>query len=283
MDPSDLQAAIALSIAKMKAKRELAQQQQASNPTSSTTNIPQSPTSASPTLADILKARRSKEDLPVSSLPAPQTQSPPTSAKNVWKPPPKDANLPLPINFKPPAVNSYKHAIEPVVWTPRNKVASNQNTPPNSTNIVPTNTSPQNTDTPPPTTQTFAYTDSGLEERRASHILIAIPLHSTWAQKRTARLKAEEIASIVKADPTHFNDYVLKYSEDQDTVREQGDLGYIAKGSMSPAFDTVLFGMKVGNVSDVVGTDFGFHIIKLVDIKTPEQAHPMNGSRKWQV
>ena len=58
-----------------------------------------------------------------------------------------------------------------------------------------------------------------------------------------------------------------KYSEDPGSKDHGGDLGYFSRGDMVPAFDKVVFALDVGQTSDIVTTDFGYHIIQLQEKK----------------
>ncbi|MEJ2721372.1 MAG: peptidylprolyl isomerase, partial [bacterium] len=87
---------------------------------------------------------------------------------------------------------------------------------------------------------------------RVSHILVDTPE------------KAEEVKSLLGSKS--FAYLVRKYSIDKH-ARAGGDLGYLSKGNMLPEFEDVVFKMKVGDVSDVVESEFGYHIIKVTDIR----------------
>src|SRR5690606_32272225 len=59
-------------------------------------------------------------------------------------------------------------------------------------------------------------------------------------------------------------------SQDSGSAASGGDLGYFARGAMVPEFEQTVFSMKNGEISDVVESEFGFHIIQLMDVKQPE-------------
>jgi peptidyl-prolyl cis-trans isomerase D len=88
-----------------------------------------------------------------------------------------------------------------------------------------------------------------------------------FVEKDKARKKAEEILSQVKKDPNKFAELAKQYSQDPGSAKNGGDLGYFPRGVMVKPFEDTAFRMKVGQVSDLVESDFGYHIIKLTGIK----------------
>jgi peptidyl-prolyl cis-trans isomerase C len=102
------------------------------------------------------------------------------------------------------------------------------------------------------------------EEIRASHILVRFPEGAADDVKKAARARAEEALAKVKAGGD-FAAVVKDYSQDPGSAAQGGDLGFFSKGRMVPAFETVAFAMKVGQVSDVVESPFGYHVIKVTD------------------
>jgi len=102
------------------------------------------------------------------------------------------------------------------------------------------------------------------EEVRASHILIRNPQGSTAEQKKAAQTRAQEALDKVKAGGD-FAAVAKEYSQDPGSGANGGDLGFFGRGRMVPAFDNVAFSMKVGQVSAVIETQFGFHVIKITD------------------
>lgn len=79
--------------------------------------------------------------------------------------------------------------------------------------------------------------------------------------KAQARARAEEALSKIRSG-TAFEDVVKTYSDDAGSVDRMGSLGKFHKGDMDPTFAAAAFALKVGQVSDVVETPFGFHVIK---------------------
>jgi peptidyl-prolyl cis-trans isomerase C len=103
------------------------------------------------------------------------------------------------------------------------------------------------------------------EQVRASHILIPVNSSMTEAQKTEARTQAEGILKRVKAGED-FAALAKQYSKDS-SAQSGGDLNYFERGKMVPAFEQAAFSLKAGDVSSVVETPFGFHIIKVTDHK----------------
>jgi peptidyl-prolyl cis-trans isomerase D len=101
------------------------------------------------------------------------------------------------------------------------------------------------------------------EERRASHILINAPKDKPAAEREAARKKAEELLAQVRKTPASFADVARKNSQDPGSAERGGDLDFFARGAMVKPFEDKAFSMKAGEISDLVETDFGFHIIRL--------------------
>ena len=108
------------------------------------------------------------------------------------------------------------------------------------------------------------------EQRRASHILLA----AEGSDKSAARKKAEEILAKVKANPKDFAQFARENSKDPGSAAQGGDLGFFGRGMMVKPFEETAYRLKEGEVSEVVETDFGFHIIRVTEIK-PAQAKPL--------
>lgn len=112
---------------------------------------------------------------------------------------------------------------------------------------------------------------SGKEERRASHILINAPKGMPAADRQKARERADALLAQVRKAPDTFADVARKNSQDTGSATAGGDLDFFGRGAMVKPFEDVAFALKKGEISDVVESDFGFHIIKLTDIKAPKQ------------
>jgi peptidyl-prolyl cis-trans isomerase C len=106
------------------------------------------------------------------------------------------------------------------------------------------------------------------EQVKASHILIKVDAAATDAQKTEARQKIDAVRQKLK-DGGDFAELAKEYSEGPSNSRG-GDLGYFKRGQMVKPFDDAVFAMQPDEVSDIVETRFGYHIIKVYD-KKPEQ------------
>lgn len=100
------------------------------------------------------------------------------------------------------------------------------------------------------------------EQVRASHIL----LKTEGKDDAAVKAKAEDIAKQAKAG-ADFAELAKKYSEDTDSAKNGGDLDYFGRGRMVPEFEQAVFAMQPGQISDPVKSQFGYHIIKLIDKK----------------
>lgn len=114
---------------------------------------------------------------------------------------------------------------------------------------------------------------SSKEERRASHILINAGKDASAADKAKAKEKAQALLKILRQKPDQFAELAKKNSQDAGSAPKGGDLDFFSKGSMVKPFEDVAFNLKKGEISDLVETDFGFHIIRLTDVKTPNAAN----------
>ncbi len=112
---------------------------------------------------------------------------------------------------------------------------------------------------------------SGNEERRASHILINAPKDMPAADRQKAKEHATALLEQVRKAPDTFADVARKNSQDPGSAPKGGDLDFFGHGAMVKPFEDAVFALKKGEISDVVESDFGFHIIKLTDIKAPKQ------------
>jgi peptidyl-prolyl cis-trans isomerase C len=112
------------------------------------------------------------------------------------------------------------------------------------------------------------------ERVRASHILIRTPEKADEKTKETAKAKATEVLTQVKGGKD-FGELAKNYSQDPGSAANGGDLGYFVKGQMVGPFEQVAFVLKPGDVSDIVETPFGYHIIKVAD-RQPARTVPID-------
>ncbi len=101
------------------------------------------------------------------------------------------------------------------------------------------------------------------EERRASHILIV----TNGPDKDKAKAKAEEALKEVQKSPAKFAELAKQYSQDPGSAQKGGDLGFFGRGMMVKAFEDSVFKQKDGEISGLVQSEFGYHIIKVTGIK----------------
>jgi len=113
---------------------------------------------------------------------------------------------------------------------------------------------------------------SSKEERRASHILITAAKDAPEAEKKAARAKAEALLKVVKAKPASFAEVARKNSQDPGSAAKGGDLDFFGRGAMVKVFEDTAFKLNKLDISDVVESEFGYHIIQLTDIKAPKVA-----------
>ncbi len=112
---------------------------------------------------------------------------------------------------------------------------------------------------------------TGLEERRVSHILINADKAAPAAERDKARAKAQDLLAELQKSPAQFAELARKNSQDPGSAAKGGDLDFFGRGAMVKPFEDVAFALKKGETSGVVETEFGFHILRLTDIKQPEQ------------
>lgn len=100
-------------------------------------------------------------------------------------------------------------------------------------------------------------------ERRASHILVKAEKSLPEAERAKAREKAEKLLAEVKKAPGSFAELARRNSDDPGSKERGGDLDFFGRGAMVKPFEDAAFGLKPGEISGVVESDFGFHIIQV--------------------
>ncbi|HET6789303.1 MAG TPA: peptidylprolyl isomerase, partial [Aquabacterium sp.] len=105
------------------------------------------------------------------------------------------------------------------------------------------------------------------EERRASHILIKAEKSAPAAARQAAKAKAEQLQAQVAKDPSLFAELARKNSEDPGSAVNGGDLDFFGRGAMVKPFEDTTFALKKGEISKVVESDFGYHVIMLTDVR----------------
>lgn len=109
------------------------------------------------------------------------------------------------------------------------------------------------------------------EERKASHILISLTPDASDEDKQAVQEKAQHILEQIQRDPEQFAQLAQEHSNDPGSASRGGDLGFFGRGVMVKPFEDKIFSMQLNEVSDIVETDFGLHVIKLTDIKEAKQ------------
>ena len=104
------------------------------------------------------------------------------------------------------------------------------------------------------------------ETRQASHILIAVEQSAPEDAKKKARAQADQIYAELKKNPAAFAELAKKHSQDPGSAAKGGDLGSFGRGMMVKAFDDAVFGLKPGEISPPVETEYGYHIIRVTAV-----------------
>ena len=105
------------------------------------------------------------------------------------------------------------------------------------------------------------------EERRASHILIGADKDKPAAERAKAKARAEALLAEVKKNPAAFAELAKKNSTDSGSAANGGDLDFFDREMMVKPFADAAFSMKPGQISEVVESDFGYHIIQLTAVR----------------
>jgi peptidyl-prolyl cis-trans isomerase C len=108
------------------------------------------------------------------------------------------------------------------------------------------------------------------DQVRASHILCKVDPQATAEEKKKAKEKAAALLKQIKAGKDFAE--LAKTNSDCPSKEQGGDLNFFGKGQMVPAFETAAFALKPGEVSDIVETQFGYHIIKVTERKEAGEA-----------
>ncbi len=109
------------------------------------------------------------------------------------------------------------------------------------------------------------------EERRARHILIKAEKSGSADDKAKAKARAQALLDEVRKAPARFGELAKAKSEDPGSAAAGGDLDFFTRGAMVKGFEDAVFGMKPGEISGLVETDFGFHIIELTAVRGGQQ------------
>jgi peptidyl-prolyl cis-trans isomerase D len=105
------------------------------------------------------------------------------------------------------------------------------------------------------------------EQRKASHILILVSQDADESAVAEAKAKIDAIAERL-AQGEAFADLAKEASQDPGSAENGGDLGFFGRGVMDPAFEAASFSLQAGEVSEPVRSSFGFHLIKVAEVKS---------------
>lgn len=105
------------------------------------------------------------------------------------------------------------------------------------------------------------------EERRARHILITADKDAAADLRQKAKARAEALLAEVRKSPASFAEVAKKNSQDPGSAEKGGDLDFFGRGAMVKPFEEAVFAMKPGEISNVIETDFGYHVIQLEAVR----------------
>lgn len=108
------------------------------------------------------------------------------------------------------------------------------------------------------------------EERKVSHILLTVDAKAPAADRAKVKAQADALLKEVRANPARFAELAKTRSQDPGSAPNGGDLGFFGRGVMTKPFESVAFAMKPGQISEVVETEFGYHILKLDAVKSSD-------------
>lgn len=101
------------------------------------------------------------------------------------------------------------------------------------------------------------------EERRASHILVKTDAGASAADREQAKAKAQGLLDQLKQDPKRFAELAKQHSDDPGSAARGGDLDFFGRGAMVKPFEDAAYALEVGALSDLVESDFGYHVIQV--------------------
>ena len=108
------------------------------------------------------------------------------------------------------------------------------------------------------------------QQRRAKHILFTLTPDMTDDEIKKIKTIALSVLKDTRKNPKTFKKNAEKYSQDSESSKNGGDLGFFSRGDMTSAFEDQVFKMSKNQIADLVKTEFGYHIVMLTDIKGEE-------------
>lgn len=109
------------------------------------------------------------------------------------------------------------------------------------------------------------------EQRTASHILITKAQGAKPAEEAAAKAKAEAVLAEVRKNPADFAEIAKTRSQDASSAAQGGDLGPIERGALPKSVEDTVYGLKDGEVSGIVASEYGYHIVKVTSVKPQTQ------------
>ncbi len=113
------------------------------------------------------------------------------------------------------------------------------------------------------------------EQRRVSHILIAVKADAKEAERKAAEAKAADIAARVRKNPASFEAVAKQESQDPGSAVNGGDLGMSGRGSMVKAFEDAAYAAKKNEIVGPVASEFGYHVLRVTEIR-PAKVKPLS-------
>ena len=110
------------------------------------------------------------------------------------------------------------------------------------------------------------------EQVHAAHILLKVDAKDTPEQKAETKKKLEGIRADIEANKISFADAAAQYSQDPSNAKSGGDLGFFRRGQMVKPFEEAAFSTSPGTLSQVVETQFGYHIVRVLELKPAGKA-----------
>jgi peptidyl-prolyl cis-trans isomerase C len=134
-------------------------------------------------------------------------------------------------------------------------------------------------DPQPPEAEIKAYYEknkkafaNGKDRVEVRHILIQVAKDATPEEKDEARKKIEQARQLI-LEGKPFDEAAKEYSDDANAPRG-GNMGYIEPAYMPPEFDKVAFSLEPGKLSDIVETEFGYHVLEVLDVRAKGTVPP---------
>ncbi len=109
------------------------------------------------------------------------------------------------------------------------------------------------------------------EQVHAAHIFLRVGAGATPVQKAEIRAKLEAIRADIESKKITFAE-AAKYSDDKSTAPRGGDMGFFTRDDRIPAIEAAAFAAKPGTLTPVVETEYGYHLMQVIEFKAPEKA-----------